>query len=33
MNKQDFKGEVLLILLGGCDMVLGIQWLRTLGEI
>ncbi|CAO2822505.1 unnamed protein product [Amaranthus hypochondriacus] len=33
MNKQNFEGEVLLIPLGGCDMVLGIQWLRTLGQI
>ena len=24
MNKKDFEGEVLLIPLGGCDMVLGI---------
>ena len=28
-----FKADVMLIQLGSCDMVLGIQWLRTLGEI
>ena len=33
MNKQLFETEVLLISLGGCDMVLGIQWLRTFGQI
>ena len=33
MNKQPFEVEVLLISLGGCDMVLGVQWLRTLGKI
>lgn len=34
-NVQDkqFKADVMLIQLGSCDMVLGIQWLRTLGEI
>lgn len=29
MNKQCFEAEVLLISLGGCDMVLGVQWLST----
>ena len=28
-----FETKVLLISLGECDMVLGIQWLRTLGQI
>lgn len=32
MSKPSFTTEVLLIL-GGCDMVLGIQCLRTLGQI
>ncbi|XP_021765492.1 uncharacterized protein LOC110730018 [Chenopodium quinoa] len=28
MNKRNFEAEVMLISLGGCDMVLGVQWLR-----
>ncbi|GJY93093.1 retrotransposable element Tf2 [Tanacetum coccineum] len=30
---QTFTTDVMLIPLGGCDMVLGIQWLSTLGDI
>lgn len=33
MNKKSFVAEVMLIPLGGCDMVLGVQWLSTLGQI
>lgn len=29
----EFSSEVRLLPLGGCDMVLGIQWLSTLGPI
>ena len=28
-----FQTDVLLLPLGNCDMVLGVQWLETLGEI
>lgn len=28
-----FTTDVLLIDLGGCDMVLGVRWLATLGPI
>ena len=30
---QEFCADVLLIPLGSCDMVLGVQWLSTLGTI
>uniref|UniRef100_A0A803N426 Chromo domain-containing protein n=1 Tax=Chenopodium quinoa TaxID=63459 RepID=A0A803N426_CHEQI len=33
MQGHKFDAEVLLIPLGSCDMVLGIQWLRLLGPI
>lgn len=33
MDTREFKTEVMLISLGSCDMVLGIQWLSTLGPI
>ncbi|XP_074346521.1 uncharacterized protein LOC141685312 [Apium graveolens] len=33
MQGQGFITDVLLIPLGSCDMVLGIQWLKTLGSI
>lgn len=33
MNGKEFKTEVMLISLGNCDMVLGIQWLSTLGPV
>ena len=32
-QKECFTTDVLLIPLGSCDMVLGIQWLKTLGSI
>lgn len=31
MQNLSFTSDVLLILLGSCDMVLGIQWLSHLG--
>lgn len=33
MNNKSFVAEVMLIPLGGCDMVLGVQWLSTLGKL
>lgn len=33
MQGETFAGEVRLLPLEGCDMVLGIQWLLTLGPI
>ena len=33
INGTVFDTDVLLIPIGTCDMVLGMQWLRTLGEI
>ncbi|GKD50173.1 reverse transcriptase, partial [Tanacetum coccineum] len=30
---EEFSTDVMVILLGGCEMVLGIQWLSTLGDI
>ncbi|KAK8931221.1 hypothetical protein KSP39_PZI016563 [Platanthera zijinensis] len=33
MQGRDFAADMLTLDLGGCDMVLGIQWLVTLGPI
>ncbi|KAF7140896.1 hypothetical protein RHSIM_Rhsim06G0107000 [Rhododendron simsii] len=33
MQGTDFTSEVRLLPLGGCDMVLGVQWLSTLGPV
>ncbi|XP_056688753.1 uncharacterized protein [Spinacia oleracea] len=33
MQGKTFKADEMLIALGGCDMVLGVQWLATLGPI
>ncbi|XP_071707072.1 uncharacterized protein [Rutidosis leptorrhynchoides] len=32
LNGQTFASNMVITSLGGCDMVLGIQWLRTLGD-
>ncbi|XP_026384082.1 uncharacterized protein LOC113279619 [Papaver somniferum] len=33
LNKYGFKGNFYVLPLGGCDVVLGAQWLETLGPI
>lgn len=33
LQGQEFKSDMLLLPLGGCEMVLGIQWLSILGDI
>lgn len=33
MNGKQFETEVMFIPFGSCDMVLGIQWLSTLGPV
>ena len=33
LKGQTFMSGVMLLPRGGCDMVLGIQWLSTLGQI
>lgn len=33
MQENEFKANMRLIPLGGCDMVLGIQWLSQLGPV
>jgi len=33
LHNTEFSSEMLLIPLGCCDVVLGIEWLRTLGDI
>ncbi|GJX02126.1 retrotransposable element Tf2 [Tanacetum coccineum] len=30
---QTFQADMMLIPLGGCEMVLGVQWLATMGDI
>ncbi|GJX68274.1 reverse transcriptase [Tanacetum coccineum] len=32
LQGQEFQSDVMLLPLGGCDMVLGFQWLTTLGD-
>ncbi|GKD58214.1 reverse transcriptase [Tanacetum coccineum] len=33
LKRETFTTDVMLLPLGGCDMVLGIQWLSTFGDI
>ena len=33
LQKSTFNSDVMLLPLGGCDLVLGIEWLVTLGDI
>lgn len=33
MQGEVFTAEVRVLSIGGCDMVLGVQWLSTLGPI
>ncbi|XP_071901048.1 uncharacterized protein [Coffea arabica] len=33
MHGQEFKADLLMLPVGGCELVLGIQWLTTLGDV
>ncbi|GJZ31235.1 reverse transcriptase [Tanacetum coccineum] len=33
LQGMEFKTDAMLLPLGGCEMVLGVQWLSTLGDI
>jgi hypothetical protein len=33
LQGYDFQTNLHLLVLGGCDMVLGVNWLSTLGPI
>ncbi|GKA51258.1 retrotransposable element Tf2 [Tanacetum coccineum] len=33
LHGEDFVADMMILPLGGCEMVLGIQWLSTLGNI
>ncbi|XP_071924436.1 uncharacterized protein [Coffea arabica] len=33
MHKQTFKADAMVLPVGGCELVLGMQWLSTLGDI
>ena len=33
MQGQEFEEDVLVLPIGGCEVVLGMQWLSTLGEV
>jgi len=33
LRQSTFNSDVMLLPLGGCDLVLGIEWLVTLGVL
>lgn len=33
MHNQEFTADMIVLPLGCCDLILGIQWLRSLGPI
>ncbi|XP_071913952.1 uncharacterized protein [Coffea arabica] len=33
MQGQAFEGDILVLPVGGCEVVLGMQWLTTLGDV
>ncbi|XP_071905722.1 uncharacterized protein [Coffea arabica] len=33
MQGQEFKADLLVLPVGGCELVLGMQWLTTLGDV
>lgn len=33
MQGQEFKAVLLVLPIGGCELVLGMQWLTTIGDV
>ena len=33
MSGQEFKTDLLVLPAGGCELVLGMQWLTTIGDV
>jgi len=33
MGEKEYETDIFIVSLGSCDMVLGVQWLATLGSI
>jgi len=33
LHKEEYKANIVVVPLGSCEMILGVQWLITLGTI